>query len=259
MIKQSLRQLLYNIRQDESPLPPWGVGLALGLVVIYLIVIGLSLIFAASSAGVSLEDANPSVIAWAGVLAHVVSIFIIFQYVSVAYDRAIDSGELSKNTTLQTAVRLVPSETTPTWGVVMMALIIAIFADVVSLAVGVPTTSLPLPMDGLQPSDGFPFLMAALVIVILRPIVVETLFRGVLYGALIKQFKASTAIIVTVIGSAVLTYALDPTYLWWGGIYPLVTGTVAALARAGTKSLLVAIGVHMMFGLFVVLRALLLL
>jgi membrane protease YdiL (CAAX protease family) len=82
----------------------------------------------------------------------------------------------------------------------------------------------------------------------------ELIFRGILYPALIKFRSPLEAIGLSALLFALMHFIIDPEFLWWGFVLPLIIGVCAGMARAATQSTLAAIGTHAMFGLFLVLR-----
>ncbi|MFP4321809.1 MAG: CPBP family intramembrane glutamic endopeptidase [Anaerolineales bacterium] len=250
LLKRSLARLQSRVHSPENATVPWGQILPGGLVLMYILVFFLSIVFTSTAADAPLDERQPEVLVAATLMHALIMLLLTVQYIQ----RALDGDTTSQS--IWQALRLTPTQNTPIWIAMLYAFLIAILLDVVGLVLGTGET-LPLPLDGLGTDDVFVFAMAALVVVILRPIVLEIIFRGVLYPALLKQMSAPPAILLSSVVYAVLSFALDPGYIWWGVVYPLVVSLVAGVARAATKSTQVAIGMHMMFGLFIVLRALL--
>ena len=256
-MKQSITSLLNRINMPEKVVAPWTWRLAAVLIVANVLVFFAALLFNTTLADRSFESPEPEVLAWSSLMGFILMLFLTYQYVSTAFFRAQDDGRVEKNTTLLGAWHLHDSVNTPLPIVMMLAFAAAIVVDVVRRLVGVPEGSLPIPLYRVDEGDGAIFVAAVIVIVILRPLVEELIFRGVLYPALIKIRPPLESIGLSAVLFAVTHFMLDPEFIWWGFILPLIIGLCAGVARAATQSTLAAIGTHAMFGLFLVLRAVL--
>jgi len=249
-VKQSFQLLLKRIRVPEATTPPWGLPLGFGLVIMYFVVFFVSFFFIASNLDFALDTFAPEPLAFASLLATFLMGILLWQYGNTA----LSDSKLS----LQQALGLQPSINTPFYGVVLIAFVVVIIVDIIGLILGVAEDSLPIPLRGVNINDD-PVLFGAAVIAIIvtRPIIEELLFRGVLYSALAKQLNNNQqAVIVSALAFGVFHFAID-TQLWWGAFYSFALGLTAGAARAATKSTYSAIGVHAMFGIFIVLRAIL--
>lgn len=247
-MKKSLVNFFKRIQAIELDLPPWNWPLAVGLVIIYGVVLILSVIFVTSISGDSLPD--PSTLAWAHLLGLTLLFFLTFQYTNTALKRA------NRPEMIYTVLRIVPPQGSLMPNIFFIPLAIIIVLDTLGLAANITPDSMLIPLGGLSTDDTAPFLAAAIVVVILRPIVEELIFRGVFYTTLLKYMLPWPAILLSALVFALMRYALDPQ-LWWGFMVPFVLGMTAGMFRAATKSTQSAVIAHGMFGIFIVLRVIL--
>lgn len=253
MIRRALQNLLTRIAVPEPVAPPWGLPLALGLATMYLVVFFLAYFFVSTLQDVEFDAFDPSALAWGSLLATLLMGVLLWQYINNALVKSSRKTKL----TFPQALMLNPPQETPLYAVMLIAFGTVILVDVIGLALGVAEDSLPLPIQGLRLEDGAPFWVAVVAIIVTRPIIEELIFRGALYGALAKSAESNVqAVLISAGAFTALHFVLD-SQLWWGIAYPLALGLVAGATRAATKSTLAAIGVHAMFGIFIVLRAIL--
>jgi membrane protease YdiL (CAAX protease family) len=224
----------------------------------YLIVFFASLLFISTLEDVDFDAAEPRVLAYAALMSSLLMLVFTIQYTENALIRWKSQQKKAPTPRYREVLTLTPSINTPLWGILLAAFSVAVAVDVVGFISGVPETSLPIPLDGLHPDDGLPFLAAVLAAAFIRPVVEGLLFFGVLYPANIKRMSHWQAILFSAMIFAVLHYILD-TREWWGFIVPLVLGLSAGIVRAATQSTQTAIGTCVMFGIFAVLRALIVL
>jgi membrane protease YdiL (CAAX protease family) len=249
MFGKSLRLLNERVQTPEHPAPAWNIfGLPLALLAIYHVVFFMSLLLVSNFRGVALNrnpDAQTLVLVY--VLTYILSAVFLHQYLN----QYLHSDKKSSRWQL---LRLGPSINTPLWGVILMGFALAALLDTLSFILGVPLESLPIPLVGLGENEGAYWLLAALVMVVLRPVVEELIFRGLLYPALLKQMSPYLAVGVCSGLFMLSRYLLDPHW-WWGGVLALCLGLFATLSRAATQSTQTAIAMNAMFGLFAILRA----
>lgn len=259
LLRRSIQTLLARVRQPEKIVPPWGWPLGIGLAAAYLIVFFVSLLLTTNSSDVAFnENPEPGVLAWAHLIACLLTTILIYQYVSSAFYKAQDNKQISIKLRLAEALHLTHSENTPLGFVALFAFSIAIIADVVGSILGAPFESLPRPLSDLSIEENLgQFVIGVLVVVAARPLVEELIFRGILYPGLLKQFAPIQAVGISALVFTAVHFLLD-SHWWWGLGYPLTLGITAGLARGATKSTQAAIITHMMFGIFIMLRAIIL-
>jgi membrane protease YdiL (CAAX protease family) len=253
LLKRFTQELRQRVNAPENTLIPWNATLPFGLLIMYLIVFFASLVFISTLEEVDFDAAEPRILAYAALMSSLLMLVFTVQYTENSLARW--NSLQKKKLRYREVVALTPSQNTPLWGILLGSFSLAIALDVVGFIIGVPDTSLPIPLDGLHPDDGLPFLAAVLAIALIRPFVEGLIFYGVLYPANIKRMSHVQAILFSAMLFAILHYILD-TREWWGFVVPLVLGLTAGIVRAATQSSQTAIGTCMMFGIFAALRAL---
>lgn len=253
MIKRSIQTLLMRVRQPETIQPPWNWPFGVGMALMYLVVLLAALLLTTSLFD---ESPEPDIFARANLIGCVLAGILIYQYVTMALYKAKEAKAIHREWGLMEILHLNPSQNTPQTFVALTAFTVVILTDVIGFITGVPSDSLPRPLLGLEENSG-DFLIGVLVMIAARPVVEETIFRGILYPALRKQMQPFLAILVSALVFAGLHVLLDSD-VWWGGVYPLVLGLTAGMARAATQSTRSAIMTHVMFGVFMMLRAIIL-
>jgi len=256
VIARQFRLLLERINIPETYIVPWGLGLGGGLVALYLLSFFLAqlMIAALSQDEFNPSDISPPTAAYGAFLGTLLAGILLVQYLGQAAARA---QEGQKNApSLNAWLAFVPSQNTPLYGAMMLGFGVAVLTDALGLFTGLAQDSFPLPLEGLRPSEGLAFIIAALVLILARHVLEETIFRGALYPALLKRMKPVSALFFTSLLFTGLHFLLNP-HPWWGLMFPFSLALTTGVARAATKSTLVAMGVHAMFGAFIVLRAVL--
>lgn len=257
MIKRSIQTLLARVRQPETIVPPWNWPFGVGMVMIYLVVLLAALLFTASFSDAPLDESpEPDIFARANLIGCVLAGILIYQYVTMALYKAKEAKAVHREWGLMDILHLNPSQNTPQTFVALTAFTVVILTDVIGFIAGVPSDSLPRPLLGLEENSG-DFVIGVLVMIVARPIVEEIIFRGILYPALRKQMQPFLAIFLSALAFAGLHVLLDSD-VWWGFVYALVLGLTAGLARAATQSTRSAVMTHVMFGVFMMLRAVIL-
>jgi len=255
MIKRSVKLLIHRARLPETITVPWGWGLAAFLWASYLVLFFMALLFVSTLADADFAEPEARVLARAALLSGVLLLLVVLQYTNHALTQARHDQQITGDLPLTQVLYLSPTQNTPLWGVMFMAFIIAASLDLVGVLAGMAENTHPLPLHNLDIQDGSNFLLVAALLLVVRPLAECLLFQGVVYPALLKIASPLQAIGLTALVFAVLHYAIDTQFVWWGFVVPLVLGLVAGLARATTKSNQTTIGVYMMFGLFILLRA----
>ncbi|MBZ0308301.1 MAG: CPBP family intramembrane metalloprotease [Anaerolineae bacterium] len=257
MIKRSVQTLLMRVRQPETIPPPWNWPFGAGMAVMYLVVLLAALLFTTSLSDSPIDEfPEPDIFARANLIGCILAGILIYQYVTMALYRAKETKSTHREWSLIEILHLNPSINTPQTFVALTAFTVVIVMDVLGFIAGVPSDSLPRPLLGLEETSG-DFLIGVLAMIVTRPIVEEIIFQGILYPSLRKQMPPFLSILITTLVFAGLHLLLDSD-IWWGGVYPLVLGLTAGLARAATQSTRSAIMTHVMFGVFMMLRAVIL-
>jgi hypothetical protein len=255
--------MLKRIRLPEPHTPPWGWRLGAGLIGVYLAATFASLLMVTALRDDDLADPRASTLMLAGAIGGVLSLTLVYQYTSGAVLKKQESSKGYHQTTAQ-ALGLVASRSNPLWLLSLVALAVAVAADTLALLLGKPDASLPLGLDRIEGADTMTWVVATLVYVALRPAVEGLIFQGALYPALAKRLKDNlAAAYLTTLSFAAFYFAQNPALAlsweitYWSLLYPLGVGLTTTLARAHGKSTLAAISAHAMFGLFLMLKALL--
>ena len=256
-MRQTITTLLNRINAPEAVPVPWTWRLAAVLIPVYVVVFFAALLFTTTSADRSFESPEPEVLAWSSLMSLILMLFLTYQYTSTAFFHAQEDGKVSDSMTVWQALHLGDSVNTPLPIVMLLAFAAAIVTDLVRRLVGVSEASLPMPLYRVDQDNTAIFGAAVLVMVVLRPLVEELIFRGILYPALLKIRPPLDSIGISALLFAVMHYIIYPEFVWWGFVLPLIIGICAGMGRAATQSTLAAIGIHAMFGLFLVLRAIL--
>jgi membrane protease YdiL (CAAX protease family) len=256
-MRQSIATLVNRINTPEKIRVPWSWRLGVVLIVAYVVVFFAALLFTTTSADRSFDEANPQILAWTSLMSAILMLFLTYQYTAAAFFRAQDEKKIGAKVNLWQALHLNDSQNTPLPIVLMLAFAAAIVLDLLRRLLGFSEDSLPIPLYRVDQDNAVIFGAAVLVMVVMRPLVEEVIFRGILYPALIKFRPPFESIAVCALIFAAMHFILDPEFVWWGFVLPLVIGLCAGMARAATQSVLAAIGTHAMFGLFLVLRTIL--
>jgi membrane protease YdiL (CAAX protease family) len=230
--------------------------LPIALVVIEGLLFFAALLFISYWRNSDLSAPDPLTLLWTAFLSSALTIIVTFQYVTGYILAQREEKRLKNDRTVMEWLGLGPSRNTPLWVILLGAMALAVILDTLGLVLGVTETSLPIPLMGINEAvDPFAFFVAALVLVILRPIADELIFRGVLLPALLPLMRPFYAVLASAGLYGLLHFALDPQFVWWGLVLPCVVGLLAGVARLTTQSTQTAIGVSAMFGLWAVLRA----
>lgn len=258
------KSLMVWVRRPEKQQILWGFPLPFWLTFGYLVATWTALLMVTTWRDDSLQNPDALSFILAGILGGVVMVWVIRQNMYNAIYEA--QGKLKKadpDLTMQRVLSLKESESRPLWIVWLMALCVVITMDTVAVLLGKPTTSFITGLDRMGDASWASWLLAGILFVLVRPIIEEVIFRGILYPVLaqrlgdnLKAVWVSAALFTGLYLIQVFKTDVDWHMLYWGLIYPLVLGVTAGISRAHTKSTTAAIGTHAMFGLFMVLNAL---
>ncbi len=255
MIKKYLKLLQQQLQTPELRRVPWEVlGLPVFLGVVYLIAFFMSFFLL----NTLLEDRpEPTIMLGTSLLSGLLLIGFTFQYTGVSIRQAREDKRIKGDVRLTEWLALDAPMEIPLWGMAMVGFSLAVLVDTIGLVLGVPPLSLPIPLADISEDELSLFSLAAFTLLIVRPLAAELIFRGVWYPALVKQMPPLYAVGVSSLVFAILQYLTDPQYLWWGFFTPLAIGICTGIARAASKSTQTALVIHMMFSLFIILRAIL--
>ena len=227
-----------------EPAPPWG----LETVALTLVVSFLALIVGTFAAVALVTEAD-----FAPLLGWIIGAAFIILFIVQSRRR---DGE---------ALRLNPSAT-PYPFILFIGVGFAIAFDI--LALGVSGAFLPMPeLLGLNLADVgvVDWVLAFAFMVIAQPVAEELVFRGVAFPALRATFGAWAGLIVTALLYAafhLLAYGAPAgearATLMYGLIVPFLAGLVIGAVRAYTGSTRAAMVAHAAFGLFAVIKLIML-
>ncbi|MBI5929198.1 MAG: CPBP family intramembrane metalloprotease [Chloroflexi bacterium] len=258
-----IKSILKRVRLPEPNLPPWGLRLVFGTIVMFVVASFLGLLITTTIREDSLTDAEAPSIIMGGAIGCVMALTLAYQYSSGVVLKKQESSKNYKQTVAQ-SLGLIPSQSRPLWITSLAALAVAIALDTVSLILGKSDTSLPLGLDRIDGANTLTWVVAALLFIVLRPAAEELIFRGILYPVLVKRTKDN----LQAVGLAAVIFALFyfiQAFTWniswqvtyWSLLYPLILGLTAGIIRAHTKSTTAAILASAMFGLFLMMKTLL--
>ncbi len=258
-----IKSILKKVRLPEPYLPPWGMRLAFGTVVMFVVALFLGLLITTTIREDDPSDAQAPSIIMGAAIGSVMALTLAYQYSSGVVLKKQESSKNYKQTVVQ-SLGLIPSRSRPLWIASLAALAVAIALDTLTLILGKSDTSLPLGLDRMDDANTLTWIMAAVLFGGLRPIAEEVIFRGTLYPVMVKRFQDN---VQAVVGSAVVfalfyfVQAFNWDISWevsyWSLTYPLILGLTAGIIRAHTKSTTAAIFANAMFGLFLMMKAIL--
>lgn len=90
--------------------------------------------------------------------------------------------------------------------------------------------------------------MRLIAVCLLGPIAEELIFRGWLFGLLLRRFGTAVTIMLTAVGWALLHY----TYSWQVIVVIIVDGLLLGAARWRTKSVYVPIAMHALYNFYAI-------
>lgn len=258
-----LKRNLIKIQKPETLTLVWGLGLPIFLIIVAFLSrpLGVSMV-------TSLRDedlANPSILAlfWGGIIANIPILWLIVQLVSKAITR---QAEESKQTpaSFMDVMKLTESRTAPLWTVSAIGLMVIILLDTFALIIGTEPESLVLNLDQMVNASTATWLGAIIFFALILPVVEELLFRGLLYPVLVQRFQdnlqaiaVTTIVFIAYYFMQVSASDLDWRTLYVGIIFPLILGLTTGAIRAHTQSTMGAIGAHIAFNLFLLLKVVL--
>ncbi len=258
-----IKSILTKVRLPEPYLPPWGMRLAFGTVIMFVVALFLGLLITTTIREDDPTDAQALSIIMGAAIGSVMALTLAYQYSSGVILKKQESSKRYQQTVAQ-SLGLIPSRSRPFWIASLSALAVAIVLDTVTLILGKSDTSLPLGLDRMDDADALTWIMALVVFIVLRPVAEEVIFRGILYPVMVKRTQDN---LQAVVWSAVIfalfyfvqafNWEISWEVSYWSLAYPLMLGLTAGIVRAHTKSTTAAILANAMFGLFLIMKALL--
>ena len=258
-----IQRIINKIQRPEDINIVWGLGLPISLMIISFLTrpLGVSMVTALRD-----EDlATPSILAllWGGIIASLPILWLIVQFVGNANARHAEE-ERQPPLLFTDLLKLTESRTAPLWTVSAIGFIVIVLLDTLALIVGSEQESLILGLDRLGDATTATWLGTVLYFLVILPLMEELLFRGLLYPVLVQRMNhnlpaigLTTLLFIGYYFLQVVDGALGWPVIYAGVIFPLVLGLTTGLVRAHTQSTLSAIGVHVAFNLFLILKAVL--
>lgn len=249
------KKIIWHIRQPETFPQLWGFPLPFWLLMSYVVatLVGLLMVTTWREDELANPDATSLIIA--SLLGCLLLIWSIVQNVRLAIHEH-NAQHKNDSLTLQTALALTPSRSRPLWLVALWAFAAAVTLDASAVILGRSITDYPLGFDRISGAGWLTWLLAAIWAIGLRPLGEEWLFRGILYPVLARRLHDQWYAVLAATGLFVAFYLAQVVDVYWGLIYPLILGLVAGMARAHTQSTWGAVVAHLMFGVFLLLSAL---
>lgn len=267
-----IRSIITEIQRPETGVIYWGFALPFGMIASYAIAVlalGILPVTTLREVDIDQPDAFSFFMAW--MIAGIVMIWVVTRNM---WSALIDLREEAKQdrskraaadtTTVRSLLRLdEQSHQTqrPIWAYSLLGLGIIIIMDAVALAAG-RSDSLPLGLDRLEDAVWYTWLLGTALLLVVRPVIEQIIFQGILYPVIVKQFDDNgMAILLTAVAFTVFYFAQVAgsgsswAVTYWGIIFPFVLGLCASTARAASKSTIAAIGVQSAAGLFLMLSA----
>jgi uncharacterized protein len=240
---------------EGSPAP--NVFVALGAVVLYFVVqlvVGVVLIlaFILASGKPLTQPSQLTDLGHNGLLNGLVVVISMLLSLSIIYVLVV---KIEKRP-FGEAVRWRPPVNLPTWMGVVIALVIGVALDGLTIALGKPLV--PQTLRDLYQGSIPSLVVLALAVVLAAPLMEEILFRGLLYPALSAQIGAILGVAITTLAFGlvhVCTYGLD----WYSILQTLVMGLVLTVLRAWTHSLWPSTAAHIAINLYSTVEILILL
>lgn len=256
--------LIQRIRLPEPQQPLWRLPLPFWVLVTYVIAILGGILMVATWRDDDITNPDATSLMAAGIIGGLLTIWAVIQNIRAAIIDVEESGKKQdKPFTVNGLLALHESRSRPFWVVWLTALIMVIALESLSLVLGRPATSFPIGLDRIEGAGFSAWVLAGVLLIIIRPIAESLVFCGLLYPIFAKLLSdnlraafATSACVAIFYLVQVFNTDLGWSVLYWGAVYPLVLGLTIAIARAHTKSTIAAIGSHAMFGIFLYLSAL---
>jgi membrane protease YdiL (CAAX protease family) len=258
-----IKKILKRVRLPEPNLPPWGLRLPIGNIVMFLVALFLGLLITTTIQDDDIGNPQAPALIMGGAIGSVMALTLAYQYASGAVLKKQEASKSYKQTVAE-ALGLIPSQSRPLVITALAVAGIAIAVDTIALLFGKPDTSLPIGLDRIDGANTLTWIVAAILFIVIRPAAEEIVFRGMLYPVLTQRFSDNLmAVGVSAVIFALFYFiqAVELDFNWqvtyWSLIYPLILGFTAGIVRAHTKSTLSAISANAMFGVFLIFKTIL--
>ncbi len=243
----NFRVLVARLRAEE-PAPPWSLGRAVQLLAGYILlyVIAAPLVVTVLAGPEAAQTFTPAIANLSSLLTGGATLALIVS----ALRQDVRRGSLIY------ALRLDVAGPTPIWAIVLISLGAAITIDLIPLLTQV--FSLPPNLLGLWWQNVALLALTAITMLVALPLAETILLQGMLYPALAARVGNLRAIALTGLAFAVLQALPDPAdpVLW---ITALLAGLYLTGVRASEQSTRAALAARLMFALFLLIKALVLL
>lgn len=230
--------------RDDEPAPGWSLAFALGLLALYFIVNVFAQFFLGSLVDPLAIQAG-AITPLALNLGAAVGGALVVGMVWVLLRPRV-RGPVYEALRLQRG-------TLSTWLLVLIGLGAVISIDFVPLIF--QTVGLPVSLVGLAGETAASWLLAALVVLVIGPVVLTLLLQGVLYPVLAAARDNAQAVLLTALAETAVIVALgDPAdpVLW---LQAFLTGVYLTAVRAHQKSTWAALLSRVVFGVFALAKA----
>lgn len=243
----NFRVLVARLRAEE-PAPLWSLARAVQLLVGYILlyVIAAPLVVTVLAGAQAAQTFNPVIANLSSLLASGALLALIVPALR---------QDAQRESRLH-ALRLDRSGPTPVWAIVLISLGAAITIDLIPILAQVFT--LPINLLGLWWQDAALLALVVITMLVALPLAETTLLQGFLYPALAAHVGNLRAIALTGLAFAMLQALPDPSdpVLW---ITALLSGLYLTGVRAFEQSTRAALVARLMFAVFLLIKALVLL
>jgi membrane protease YdiL (CAAX protease family) len=259
-----IKSILEFVRREETVNPPWGAVLPIGLAFVLIVAKIAGTLLVANFRDEDLADPTPLTIFWGGIIASVAMIWFILQMVSQANQRRADETR-QPPTPIAELLSFVDTQSRPVWIIWLAGLAVMIPLDLLANIIGPVEESLPLGLDRMENASFASWLGAIIFLLIMVPLLEQIIFRGMLYPVFANVMDDNLTAVLYSTVPFVLFYLFQVAnndfgwpVIYGGLIFPAVLGMATGIARAHSKTITAAIGVHAAFNLWLIFKSYLL-
>ncbi|KAB2862154.1 MAG: hypothetical protein F9K46_07435, partial [Anaerolineae bacterium] len=159
-----IKSILKKVRLPEPYLPPWGMRLAFGTVIMFVVALFLGLLITTTIREDDPTDAQAPSIIMGAAIGSVMALTLAYQYSSGVILKKQESSKRYQQTVAQ-SLGFIASQSRPFWIASLSALAVAIVLDTVTLILGKSDNSLPLGLDRMDGVDTLTWIMAVVVFI----------------------------------------------------------------------------------------------